>query len=108
MLGLLRRNEWLVLAALVVLNLLSLADWALTLNALNSGAAEANPILAGLLGQGAALAGLFKVALMLGVSILIWRARSFRLVLGTLVAAIGLYLAVIVYHIAAPVFVSVI
>jgi hypothetical protein len=96
----LRDSRWVLLAALVALNLLSLADWALTVNALRLGASEGNPVLAGLMGNNIWLAGAFKLAVMLGVSLIVWRARAFRLVLATLVASMGLYFAVVVYHFA--------
>ena len=83
---------------LVALNLLSLADWALTMNALGSGAVEGNPVLAGLMRHSMLLAGAFKIVVMLGVSVLVWQARAYRLVLATLLGALGLYLLVIVYH----------
>jgi hypothetical protein len=95
----LRDNQRVLIAMLVALNLLSLADWALTVNALTVGASEGNVVLAALMQQNMLLAGVFKFSVMLGVSLLVWRARSYRLVLATLVGALGLYLAVIVYHV---------
>lgn len=97
-LGVLRDNRGTLLAALVALNLLSLADWALTMAALSVGASEANPVLAALMGRNVMLAGGFKFLVMLGVSVLVWRGRAFRPVLATLVFGVSLYLAVILYH----------
>lgn len=97
-LGFLRHNHGTLLVVLVVLNLLSLADWALTLAGFSVGATEANPVLAALMGRSVMLAGGFKFLVMLGVSVLVWRGRAFRAVLATLVFGVGLYLAVILYH----------
>ena len=68
--------------------------------ALRVGAVEGNPVMAGLMGNSMVLAGAFKFAVMLGVSLIVWRGRAFRPVLITLLAGVGLYLAVILYHIA--------
>jgi hypothetical protein len=98
-LGFLRDSRWLLLGLLIALNMLSLADWVLTLTGIGAGATtEGNPVLAGLMGQSLPLAGAFKLVVMLGVSIIVWRGREFRLVLATLVAGVGLYFAVFVYH----------
>ena len=93
-----RDNQQVLIALLIALNLLSLADWALTINALSAGASEGNPVMAGLMQQNMLLAGVFKFSVVLGVSLLVWQARSYRLVLATLLGAVGLYLVVIVYH----------
>lgn len=97
-LGLLRDSRWVLLAVLVALNLLSLADWLLTMTSLNAGAVEGNPVLAGLMGHSLWIAGGFKFAVVLGVSLLVWHWRHFRAVLATLMLAVALYLAVIAYH----------
>jgi hypothetical protein len=96
----LRDSRVVLLTVLVALNLLSLADWVFTMAALRSGATEGNPVMAGLMGNSMVLAGAFKFAVMLGVTLMVWRGRAFRPVLITLLAGVGLYLAVILYHIA--------
>jgi len=96
----LRDNRGVLIALLLALNLFSLADWVLTIAALGGGAVEGNPLLAALMGRSLVLAGVFKVAVMLGVSLLVWRGRAFRAVLATVVVGVGLYFAVLVYHVA--------
>ena len=97
-LGLLRDSRWVLLTVLVALNMLSLADWLLTMTGLSAGAAEGNPVLAGLMGHSLWVAGGFKFAVVLGVSVLVWQWRHFRAVLATLMLGVALYLAVIAYH----------
>jgi hypothetical protein len=67
---------------------------------MRAGAIEGNLLLAALMGRSVVLAGAFKCAMVLGVSLVIWRARAFRLVLATLVAGVSIYLAVLFYHVA--------
>jgi len=88
-----------LLGLLALVNALNLADFALTLNALGSGGAEANPIMKSLFALGPIWAGVFKVVLILGASLLVWRYRSFR---GALVAALmmmAIFAAVLAYHV---------
>ena len=88
----------LLLGMLILLNALSLADWALTLRALEAGAVEANAALGALLDASPLAAGAFKVAVMLGVSTGIWYLRRYRIVAATAVGALVVYALVISYH----------
>lgn len=99
-LRLLDERPALLAGMLVALNLLSAADWALTTRALAHGAQEANLFIGALIVANPLVAGASKAALMLLVSVLIWRARRYRLVLATGVAALGLYGALMLYHLA--------
>jgi len=96
----LRDNPTVLLFALTILNLLSILDWRLTVLELSMGATEANPIMAAFFAFDPTTAGLFKVALMLTVSLIIWRGRRYRRVLEMAVLAMMVYTALIVYHIA--------
>lgn len=96
----LRDDPMLLLAALVVLNALSAADWSLTCRALSHGATEANMVLGGLISTDPTLAAAFKAAVMLGVSALVWRERRYRLVLAAALFGLGVYCALILYHFA--------
>jgi hypothetical protein len=88
-----------VLAVLLVaLNVLSIADWLLTLRALTLGAQEANAFMGALIVADPIVAGLVKAGIMLGVSLVIWNARRYRLVLATAVGAVGLYGILMLYH----------
>jgi hypothetical protein len=99
MLGVLRDNSWLLLGVLVVLNVLSVADWAFTLEAFKYGAVEGNPVLAALIEVSPMSAAVFKLLVILAVSLAIWAGRRYRLVLATALLALFLYAGLIAYHI---------
>jgi hypothetical protein len=85
---------------LVALNLLSAADWMLTARALANGAAqEANVLMNALIATSPAAAAAFKALVMLAVTAFIWWARRYRLVLATSLAAVGVYAALMLYHV---------
>lgn len=100
LLGALRDSPWTLLSVLVLLNLMSAADGALTAAELSAGIArEANPVFGGLIGRSPLLAAGFKLAVMVAVSILIWRWRRYRLILVIAVVALAIYALVLAYHI---------
>ena len=89
----------LILVALLgSLNLLSIADWALTWRALAYGAREANSVLGALIGADPLVALAFKIVTTLVVTALIWQNRRYRLVLATAIAAVGGYAVLMLYH----------
>jgi hypothetical protein len=96
----LRDDRSLLLAVLIALNVLSLADWLLTMRALRNGAVEANMLLSGLMSQSMFAAGAFKLLVILGVSLLVWSARAYKRLLAAMVLAVGVFVVVIVYHLA--------
>jgi hypothetical protein len=98
-LGTLSQNTVLLFSMLVVLNVLSAADWLLTLRALDSGAAEANLAIGGLLAVDPLLAGAFKAGIMIAVSIVIWKGSRYRLIVATGLAAFVGYCLLMVYHV---------
>jgi hypothetical protein len=94
----LRDHDRNVLALLVTANILNVLDFVFTLRALAHGAVEANPLMRILLSLDPAAAGGVKVTLMLGVSLLVWRFRRYRLLLmagATLPVVFGL---IFLYH----------
>ncbi|MHB9149581.1 MAG: DUF5658 family protein [Thermoleophilia bacterium] len=94
----LRDEDRNVFTLLVIANVLNVLDFLFTLRALAHGAEEANPIMRALFSLDPATAGVVKVALVLGVSLLIWRFRRYRL---TLLAGVMLPLVfglVFLYH----------
>jgi hypothetical protein len=97
----LRDNPLLLLALLVLLNLFSAIDWALTLRALRFGAVEGNLLLGRLMTANLAAAGVFKAAVVLVVSLALWSARRYRLVLATGVSAFALFALLVPYHLIA-------
>lgn len=94
----LRDNPTLLAAILSVLNILNVLDWRLTTLALQQGASEGNPVMAALFGVDALAAALFKMALMLTMTFVIWRGRRYRRILEFAVVATIVYTALIAYH----------
>jgi hypothetical protein len=95
----LRDNPVLLLTLLVGLNALSAADWALTGRALAHGAQEANAVMSALIIANPFAAGAFKAAVMLAVTVFIWRSRRYRSVLVTALAAASVYAVLMLYHV---------
>jgi hypothetical protein len=87
-----------LISILVLINVLSIADWMLTLRVLEAGAAEGNPVLATMISLNPAGALLFKLAATLGVTIALWSWRRYRAVLATSIGALLLYGGLMVYH----------
>ena len=98
-LGVVRDNDWIVLGILVLLNLLSLFDGLLTSAELAFGiASEGNPVL-GALHQASPWAAIaVKVGAILVVSVIIWRARRVRIILGLSLVSLAVFSALIAYH----------
>jgi hypothetical protein len=96
----LRDRPAILLVLLVEANLLNLCDYFLTRWGLALGAvSEANPIMRGLFVTDARLAGVVKVLLVLGVSLLVWRYRRFRPMLVSGLAVVCVLLLVVVYQV---------
>lgn len=96
--GTLRDQPYVLLSILVLINILSVADWILTLRALGGGAVEGNPLLAAMITGNPTAAFLFKLAATLGVTIALWSWRKYRAVLATALAALLIYGGLMVYH----------
>lgn len=94
----LRDTPQLLVAVLTVLNILNVLDWRLTEFEMSFGVSEGNPIIAALFGVDSLAAGLFKIALMVGMSIIVWRGRRYRRILEFAVVATMIYSALIAYH----------
>ena len=60
---------------LVAINMLNLADFILTINVLNAGGGEANPIMRSLFALNPVYAGIFKIVAIFLISLVIWRFR---------------------------------
>jgi hypothetical protein len=63
---------------LAAANILNVADFSLTLNVLDSGGREANPVMRPLLAMSPLWAGTFKVVTVLAASLLVWESRRYR------------------------------
>lgn len=94
------RDKPKVLAGILIgANVLNVADFLLTLFALEAGSREANPILRPLLALDPLWAGLFKVVVVGAASLLVWKNRYYRqaLIVGVLMGAA--FACLIVYHV---------
>ena len=94
----LRDNPATVAALLILANVLSLVDLALTHVALDLGAAEANPVMRYFLAADPAQAAVVKIGLVVVVSLVIWRFRRLRTGLELAVFLVALYSFVVLYE----------
>lgn len=101
-----RDNPTVLITVLVLANLLSILDLVFTLWALRVGAVEANPVMRGLLDTNPALAAGVKVALVGGLSVLIYAFRRYRLMLTAAVVVLLAFLLLILYHSAGMIAIS--
>ena len=93
------RDHPATLAALLILgNVLSLADLALTRVSLNLGAAEANPFMRPLLAGHPAYALMVKIGVVMALSLVIWRFRRRRRIVGLAVYLAAFYCFVVAYE----------
>lgn len=95
------RDDGRLVLTLVLINALSALDFFFTYVQLVAGVAEeGNPVLAELFRQGPGQAWLFKTAVMIVVSLAIWRSRQHRAILSVALGALALYVLLIAYHFA--------
>jgi hypothetical protein len=89
-----------LVAVLALTAVLSLVDLALTVMALRSGAAEANPLMRHLFGVGSGWGwpAVAKVASSAGLSLFVWKFRRYRSVLAVALLALALYGVVVFYE----------
>jgi len=95
----LRDSSVLLIAMLGLLNILNMLDLRFTLLALDRGAVEANPVMTSLFSMGTVSAGLFKIAVVLAISLTVWWGRKYRRILEFAVLSTALYVALVGYHI---------
>lgn len=84
---------------LLSINLLSVADLAMTLHLFGYGAIEGNPVLAWLFTLDPVIAGAVKLALILTITAILWRTRRYKTVLLLAIAVFAIFLAVITYEV---------
>lgn len=89
------RALWFLLATVNVLNV---ADFALTLNALSHGFAEGNPLMGFMLELSPAWAGIFKMLCILLASLLVWRLKRYRKALVMAIAMLVIFAGIFVWH----------
>lgn len=98
-LGTLRDSGWALIALLVLLNLMSIVDGVLTASELFLGIAkEGNPVIGSILLANPVVAAGFKIAVMVLVSVGIWRWRRYRVITSLAVLALVLYSGLLAYH----------
>ena len=95
----LRDRPRLLRVLLLVVNALNMADFVLTLRVLDRGGSEANPLMNSLFALSPVWAGLFKIAAVLLVSLVLWRCRCFRGALTAVLVVLAVLAVVILYHI---------
>ena len=95
-----RDHPTLVAASLVAIVLFNLADYLLTVEALERGAREVNPIMAALFERDPHMALVFKLATASGVVLVLWRLRRYRRMLGVSLVALGGFGMLVAYQIA--------
>ena len=96
----LRDHPATLIRLLVLANLLSVLDLALTLILLRLGVIEGNPIMEYLFHGSVVQATIVKCGLIAVVSLAIWSLRRFRPALVTALFLVGLYAAVVLYEVA--------
>ena len=93
------RDHPATLAALLVLgNMLSLADLALTQVCLRLGAAEANPFMRPLLAGHPAYTPMVKIGVVMALSLVIYRFRRRRRIVGLAVYLVAFYCCLVAYE----------
>ena len=94
-----RDRPALIAASLATIVALNLADYALTVQALERGAREANPIMATLFESDPSVALAFKLFTAVAVVLIIWQLRRYRRILGVSLVALGGFGLLVVYQI---------
>ena len=94
-----RDRPMLIAASLAAIVALNVADYALTVRALDYGAREANPIMAVLFAHDPTLALAFKMFTATAVVLVIWQLRRYRKILGVSLLAVGGFGLLVVYQI---------
>ncbi len=84
---------------LVAINMLNLADFVLTINVLNTGGGEANPIMRSLFALNPVYAGIFKILAIFLISLVIWRFRRYRSALEISLVVLAVFMGVFFYHV---------
>lgn len=98
-LGWLAARPRVVLTLLVTLAGMNLLDFALTLQLLQRGAVEGNPVLAAAFAQGTMTAFAVKACLMIAIFLSVWLLRRYRGVLIVLLIAGAVYTLLLVYEV---------
>lgn len=93
-----RRQRGAIAVILGLILVLNATDLILTVRALGRGTGEANPLMAWLFEQHIGLAAIFKLAIGIAVTVVIWRLRRYRRVLELSIVLAALFGLVLSYH----------
>ncbi len=93
-----RREPGAIAAILGLILVLNATDLILTVRALGRGTGEANPLMAWLFEQHMGLAAIFKLAIGLAVTVVIWRLRRYRRMLELSIVLAAIFGLVLSYH----------
>jgi hypothetical protein len=96
-----RALRWLLMAV----NLLNLADFCMTLVALEAGGREANPLLRPLFALSPLGAGIFKIVAVLAATLLVWESRRYRKALIVSLLMLLVFAGLLIYHVFALTFI---
>ena len=89
-----------VFALMVALTILNAADWGLTVQALNAGGRELNPLMSAVFAGGAGAALAVKAGILAAASALVWHiARDDWRAVATMSGAVTLYLLIVAWNI---------
>ncbi|MBN1628259.1 MAG: hypothetical protein JW990_00715 [Thermoleophilia bacterium] len=83
---------------LAIANVLNVADYGLTMNALANGFQEANPIMRSMIEMNPALAGALKMLVLLLVTARVWQCRRYRKALIVAIVMLTFFAAIFAWH----------
>lgn len=93
-----RDRPQVVVAILAMIIVLNIADFGLTLRAIDLGAREANPVMSQLFDRGPAYAGAVKLLVALLVTGVMWQLRRYRQILAASLMAAGGFGLLVTYQ----------
>lgn len=94
-----RRKPRVLLVVLIAFLSLNAADLLLTIDALDSGASEANPLMAWLLGKDVFIAAVYKLSVGAAAALIIFALRGYRRVLEASLVLLSSFTALLGYHV---------
>ncbi len=93
-----RREPGAIAAVLGLILVLNAPDLILTVRALGRGIGEANPLMAWLFEQHIGLAAIFKLAIGIAGTVVIWRLRQYRQMLELSIVLAAIFGLILSYH----------
>lgn len=93
-----RNNVFAYLGILIAINLLNIADYIYTVNAISKGAIEANPVLQIFFTVNNQIAGVYKILMVLFISLIAWKFRKYKSIIATNLLILLVLSFVLIYH----------